>query len=278
MSKDLHKRQGTVARPQISVVIPTYNAQHTILRAIGSVIAQTLQPIEVIVIDDGSTDGTVSLVKSFCGGLKPGLLKLAELGSNHGVYHARNVGWDMASGQFLALLDSDDSWHRSKLEIQANYMVNHDDLALTAHRCVCLSEDDTPPVIPQHWNVASIAAWQLMVSYQFCTPSVMLRADLPYRFDPAKRYSGDRLLWIQLLLNGYKAARLELPLVYIYKHPWGEAGLSENLWQAEKAELDTFSQLQRMGLVSRPKEILLQGFALLKFLRRVWLSRRRDHA
>ncbi len=257
------------SNPLISVLIPTFNSEQCICRALASVFAQTLQPIEIIVVDDGSTDGTVPLVKSFCGGLKPGLLKLAELGSNHGVYHARNVGWDMASGQFLALLDSDDSWHRSKLEIQANYMVNHDELALTAHRCICLSEDDTPPVIPQHWNVASIAAWQLMVSYQFWTPSVMMRADLPYRFDPAKRYSGDRLLWIQLLLNGYKAARLELPLAYLYKAPYGERGLSSHLWETEKSELDNFSRLRQMGFLNRGQEFALKVWAFLKYVRRV---------
>lgn len=265
---------NNTVRPQITVLIPAYNAQRTILRALRSVIAQTLQPIEVIVIDDGSIDNTISVVKEFSHQLRPDFLKLVKLDSNHGAYHARNVGWDMASGQFLALLDSDDSWHPDKLEIQANYMVNHNELALTAHRCVCLSEDDTPPVIPQHWNVASIAAWQLMVSYQFWTPSVMLRADLPYRFDPAKRYSGDRLLWIQLLLNGYKAARLELPLAYLYKAPYGEMGLSSHLWEAEKAQLDTYTQLRKMGLLNRLQETPLKVFSLLKYVRRVWLSRR----
>lgn len=255
--------------PTVSVVIPTYNSEQTICRALSSVFAQTLQPIEIIVIDDGSVDNTISLVKEFSHQLRPDFLKLVKLDSNHGAYYARNVGWDMASGQFLALLDSDDSWHQSKLEIQANYMVNHDELVLTAHRCVCLSEDDTPPVIPQHWNVVSIAAWQLMVSYQFWTPSVMLRADLPYRFDPAKRYSGDRLLWIQLLLNGYKAARLELPLAYLYKAPYGERGLSSHLWETEKSELDNFSRLRQIGFLNRGQEFALKGWSFLKYMRRV---------
>ena len=276
ISEDLNKEQGVVAGPEISVVIPAYNAEHTILRALRSVLAQTLQPLEVIVIDDGSTDGTVSLVKRFCGGLKPGFLKLTELGSNCGVYHARNVGWNMASGQFLAFLDSDDSWHPRKLEIQANYMENHDEFALTAHRCVRLSEDDAPSIIPQHWNVTPIAGWQLMIfSSSVWTPSFMLRREIPYRFDASKRYCGDRLLLLQMVLDGYKVARFELPLAYMYKAPYGEMGLSSHLWESEKSELDNFRRLREMGFLNRGQEIALKGWSFLKYMRRVWVSRRR---
>lgn len=239
-------------------------------------LAQTLQPTEIIVVDDGSTDGTVSLIRRFCNDLKPGFLKLVELKSNRGAYYARNVGWDIACGEFLAFLDSDDSWHPRKLEIQANYMAGHTELSLTAHRCVHLSEGVEPPIIPQHWNVTPIAAWQLMVTYQFWTPSVILRADLPYRFDPAKRYSGDRLLWIQLLFNGYKVARLELPLAYIYKAPYGESGLSSHLWETEKSELDNFSRLRQMGFLNRGQEITLKGWSFLKYMRRLWIYWRRS--
>ena len=260
--------------PSVGVLIPTYNSEKTIARAISSVLAQTLRPIEVIVVDDGSTDDTVGVVKSLCSDLKPGFLKLIELGSNCGVYHARNVGWDAATGEFLALLDSDDSWHPRKLQIQAEYMVKHNELALTAHRGICLSENDQPPTLPQNWNVAVMTPWKLMVTYQFWTPSVMLRTDLPFRFDPQKRYSADRLLWIQLLFNGYKAVRLELPLAYLYKAPYGEAGLSSHLWETEKSELDNFTQLRQMGFLNRPQEMTLKAWALLKYVRRVWVSRR----
>lgn len=261
--------------PTVSVLIPTYNSEQTICRALSSVFAQTLQPIEVIVVDDSSSDGTVSLVKRFCSKLKPGFLKIVELGSNYGVYHARNVGWDMACGEFLAFLDADDSWHPQKLEIQARYMAKHNELTLTAHKCVCLSEYNAHPIVPQQWNIAIISAWQLMISYQFWTPSVMLRTEIPYRFDPQKRYSGDRMLWIELLFNGHKAARLELSLAYLYKAPYGESGLSSCLWETEKSELDNFTQLRKMGVLNRGQEIALKSWSLLKYVRRLYISWRR---
>lgn len=263
-------------KTSVSVIIPTYNSQSTIFRALSSVLSQTLQPIEIIVIDDGSVDNTISLVKEFSHQLRPDFLKLVKLDSNHGPAYARNVGWDMASGEFLAFLDADDAWHPRKLEIQFNYMVNHTELALTTHRYVRLSEDDDPPIIPQHWHVVPIAGWRLKVfSCGLWPPSVMIKREIPYRFNPSKHYLEDRLLWLQIVLNGHKVARLELPLAYMYKAPYGEAGLSSHLWEMEKGGLDTYTQLRKVGLISRLQEILLKGWSFLKYMRRVWVCRRR---
>lgn len=265
-------------KTSVSVIIPTYNSQSTICRALSSVLSQTLQPIEIIVIDDGSVDNTISVVKEFSHQLRPDFLKLVKLDSNHGQAYARNVGWDTASGEFLAFLDADDSWHRSKLEIQVGYMVKHKELAFTAHRYICLSEHRKPPILPESWDVKPILAWKLlMFTYSLLTPTLIVKRSIPYRFDPYKRYGEDRFLWLQIALNGYKAARLELPLAYLYKATFGEAGLSSHMWLMQKGELDTYTQLRKMGLLNRLEESLLKVLSFLKYLRRVWLSRRRSH-
>ena len=255
----------------VSVLIPTYNSEKTICRALSSVFAQTLQPIEIIVVDDGSIDGTVSLVRSFCAGQKHDFLKLVTLDHNYGPAYARNVAWDMASGEFLAFLDTDDSWHPDKLGILAPFMLTHSDLALTGHKCIRLSEHDPLPVLPKKWGVKPISGWQLMMFGRFLltTSVVMVKREIPYRFDPHKRYGEDRLVWLQMVLNGYKAARIDLPLAYMYKAPYGETGLSSNLWEMEKGELDIFSQLRQMGFLNRWQEIALKSWSFLKYLRRV---------
>lgn len=265
-------------KTSVSVIIPTYNSQSTIYRALSSVLSQTLQPIEIIVIDDGSVDNTISLVKEFSHQLRPDFLKLVKLNSNHGPAYARNVGWDMASGEFLAFLDADDSWHQLKLEIQTTYMLKHNELVLTGHRCLFLSEHDTPHILPETRNVKPISAWELlMFSCSLFTPSVMVKREIHYRFNPSKHYLEDRLLWLKIVLNGHKVARLELPLAYLYKAPYGEAGLSNHLWEMEKGELDIFSQLRQMGFLNRGQEIALKGWSLLKYMRRVWACRRRSN-
>ncbi len=110
----------------VSVIIPACNAAEYIGRAIESVLAQTLQPFEIIVVDDRSVDNTISVVKEFSHQLKDGFLKLVELDSNHGPAYARNVGLGIASGQLLAFLDSDNSWHHKKLEIVMKYFPEAD--------------------------------------------------------------------------------------------------------------------------------------------------------
>lgn len=99
----------------ISVVIPTYNRVHTIERAIQSVLSQTVPPREVIIIDDGSSDGTLLLITSKF----PAVTVLANDG-NYGVSFSRNRGIHSARSRWLAFLDSDDEWQPNKLLEQQN--------------------------------------------------------------------------------------------------------------------------------------------------------------
>jgi glycosyltransferase involved in cell wall biosynthesis len=101
--------------PLISVVIPSYNRQHCLAGAIGSVIAQTYRPIEIIVVDDGSTDGTIARFAEFTCAV-PFLFHALE--RNMGAAIARNIGVDLARGPFVAFLDSDDLWHPEKIARQ----------------------------------------------------------------------------------------------------------------------------------------------------------------
>ena len=99
---------------KISVVIPTYNRKKYIKRAIDSVIRQSYKPFEIIVIDDGSTDGTYELIKKSYSSSQISLEKQI----NNGVSSARNKGVKLANGDWIAFLDSDDEWFGNKLELQ----------------------------------------------------------------------------------------------------------------------------------------------------------------
>ncbi|SVB83840.1 uncharacterized protein METZ01_LOCUS236694, partial [marine metagenome] len=96
----------------ISVIIPTYNRRNTLPRAVESVLNQIYKPIEIIVVDDGSTDGA----KEMCSEMYPLVRYIYQ--ANSGVSSARNTGIKSASGDWIALLDSDDEWLPDKLEIQ----------------------------------------------------------------------------------------------------------------------------------------------------------------
>ncbi|MBI3860311.1 MAG: glycosyltransferase [Planctomycetia bacterium] len=98
-----------------SAVIPTFNRAYCIARTIDSALAQTYRDTEVVVVDDGSTDGTAEMIRDRFGN-EPRVRYLHQ--QNAGVSAARNAGMLAARGEFLALLDSDDSWHPWKLEAQ----------------------------------------------------------------------------------------------------------------------------------------------------------------
>ena len=100
----------------ISVVIPSYNRIEFLKRSIDSVINQTKKPFEIIVVDDGSTDGTETMIKSDYDFVK--FIKQ----KNKGVSAARNIGIKVSIGQWICFLDSDDEWKKDKLEKQINAM------------------------------------------------------------------------------------------------------------------------------------------------------------
>ncbi|HEX2527420.1 MAG TPA: glycosyltransferase family 2 protein [Geminicoccus sp.] len=105
--------------PAVSIVIPTFNSAAYVVDCLESVLAQSFSNFEAIVIDDGSDDETVSVVKAF----SDPRIKLIELPENIGPAGSRNAGIHRASGRFLAFLDSDDVWHPRKLEIQLAAML-----------------------------------------------------------------------------------------------------------------------------------------------------------
>jgi len=100
----------------ISVVIPSYNRREFLKRSIDSAINQTKKPLEIIVVDDGSTDGTETMIKSDYDFVK--FIKQ----KNKGVSAARNIGIKVSIGEWICFLDSDDEWKKDKLEKQINAM------------------------------------------------------------------------------------------------------------------------------------------------------------
>jgi len=100
-----------VSRPLVSVVIPVYNAEPFLREALDSVLAQDYEPFEVIVVDDGSTDGSGTIARSY-----PEVRYLRQ--ENQGPAVARNAGIAAAQGEFLAFFDADDVMLPNKLSVQ----------------------------------------------------------------------------------------------------------------------------------------------------------------
>lgn len=112
-------------RPLVSVIIPTFNRAKLCARAIRSALAQTYSPLEVIVVDDGSTDGTAEAI---AGEFGDSIVLVRQ--PNGGVSAARNAGLARARGQYLAFLDSDDLWERDKVTHQVDWLEQNPDFGM----------------------------------------------------------------------------------------------------------------------------------------------------
>ncbi|WP_185961316.1 glycosyltransferase [Telmatospirillum sp. J64-1] len=104
----------------VSVIMPTFNRAETIGRAVNSVLAQTYSNFELIIVDDGSTDDTVSTIANMTSTASGNRVQLIELTQNRGVSAARNAGLAASRGEVVAYLDSDNEWHEDFLLIMVN--------------------------------------------------------------------------------------------------------------------------------------------------------------
>ncbi len=129
------KRRRKPMSEAVSVVIPTYNREQYITKAIDSVLSQTYSDIEIIVIDDGSTDNTQSILKPYGESIRCYYQK------NAGIAGARNAGIRRSSGRYVAFCDSDDYWLPDKLEKQMDLFGAHPEYGMVASQCASVRLD-----------------------------------------------------------------------------------------------------------------------------------------
>jgi Glycosyltransferases involved in cell wall biogenesis len=112
-------------QPLISIIIPTYNRERLIIKSLNSALSQTYSNIEVIIIDDGSTDNTEQMVKDYINENNITSVRYYKF-ENGGVSNARNIGIRLSRGEYIAFLDSDDLWDRTKITKQVNALIKSD--------------------------------------------------------------------------------------------------------------------------------------------------------
>jgi glycosyltransferase involved in cell wall biosynthesis len=190
--------------PPVTVVIPAYNAARTVERALASVWRQNYPELEVIVIDDGSTDDTGLRLEN-CHNPN---LRLIRLDKNRGECGAMNVGIQEARTDYIAFLDADDEWLDDKLHKQLPVIDSHPGMSFISCGGEAVAPDgsvvgtfglDPPPCSPgDFWRA-------LLAKSQVAKPSVVARRAKILElggFDEALKISGDQDMWIRLALSG----------------------------------------------------------------------------
>lgn len=205
------------AQPFVSVVMPVYNREALVGRAIESVLCQTFADFEFLVIDDGSTDRTAQVVREF----SDARIRFFPLPVNCGATTARNVGIRLAAGEFLATMDSDDVSAPTRFEKQVAFLRANPPIDILSTRSAKIQagqrlETQHPP------DDASIKARLLMLDgSSMFHGSVMFRAAFLKRTGllyPHEKTDEDHALWIEAMVRGARFAGLQDCLYDYYRH------------------------------------------------------------
>lgn len=124
---------------KVTVIIPAFNAENVIHIAIDSILSQTWENIEVIVVDDCSTDNTLNVIKQYVE--KDNRVKVFSTSENSGPYVARNIGLQNATGEFVTINDADDWSHEKKIEIQATHLLKNPKVIANTTEHARITED-----------------------------------------------------------------------------------------------------------------------------------------
>ncbi|HEB04755.1 hypothetical protein LCGC14_0323950 [marine sediment metagenome] len=256
----------------VSVIIPCYRCGDTIERAVASVAKQTLKPFEVILVDDASGDGTLQALYRIKSCYNESWIKVVSCTKNRGAAAARNIGWQHATQNYVAFLDSDDSWHEQKIEIQYNWMLLHPDVSLSGHACKYFNEQAD---VYQDINIdisnpfSQVTKTSLSLSNRFPTPSVMLIRDVDHRFVDGQRNGEDYHLWLEMCFSGLKCHYTKQQLAYLHKASYGESGLSAQLWRMERGELAAYKNLYANCFIGPVRFSVLFAWSLFKYSVRI---------
>lgn len=183
--------------PVISVIMPAYNAEHTILAAINSVQQQTFSDFELIVINDGSSDKTLEIVKK----ITDDRLKVFSY-NNAGAAVARNRGLAHATGEFIAFLDADDLWTTDKLELQLTALQKHPEVGVAYSWTTFVDEKgDFLYLQPPVYFEGNVYSQLLVKSFLSCGSIPLIRRQAIESigiFDPDLKSAHDWDYWIRL--------------------------------------------------------------------------------
>ncbi len=233
-------------QPDISVIIPTYNRAHILPRALDSVLAQTQLPIEIIVVNDGSTDGTKSVLSNY-----PGLKIIDQ--QHSGVSAARNIGLEHTNGEWIAFLDSDDEWLPEKLEQQWAAICNDDKLICHTEEIWIRNGKRVNPM-KKHQKYGEYIYEKCLPLCVISPSSVMIHQSVFNDigvFDESLEVCEDYDLWLRIC-SKYSTLFISEPL--IVKYGGHEDQLSRKYWGMDRFRIQAMEKILSFGELSAEDE------------------------
>lgn len=228
--------------PLVSVVIPVYNAELFLTQAVDSVLGQTYGNIEIILVDDCSQDGSRQIMKAYAD--RDRRIHLLFNDKNRGVAQTRNIGIQAAAGEYIALLDSDDIWIKSKLEKQISLM--QEKRADVGYGSMDLIDEDGKKI--KTFFVPSTTNYQEMLTrcYFSCSTVVIRASLLKTHLFREDFYHEDYLLWLEMLALNVTAVGVSDVVAYYRQirgsRSHGKMKAAINRWRIyrDALEMDLF--------------------------------------
>ncbi|EGR0171512.1 glycosyltransferase family 2 protein [Vibrio alginolyticus] len=191
----------------VSIIMPSYNSDGTILESIQSVLSQTYKNWELIIVDDRSTDNTWQVIQTYAD--KYDNIRVYQNKENLGAGASRNFAIKKAKGRFIAFLDSDDLWTEDKLAEQIPFMLENNYPLTYTHYSRFTSEEDLSVVTAPEYTTYKKLMYSNVIG---CLTAVYDTQALGKRYMPLIRKRQDMGLWLDILKDTPKAYCLPKPL------------------------------------------------------------------
>jgi glycosyltransferase involved in cell wall biosynthesis len=205
-----------VLNPLISVILPVYNAEKFLEESINSILGQTYTNLEVIIINDGSTDGSQSIINSY----SDDRIVCIQQQQNKGLIASLNNAIHIAKGDFIVRMDADDIAFKNRIQLQVQYLIENPSIAIVAAHAIFFEEDINKPIA--NWELDLVTntpeeikkalIWENCIIHS----SVCMRKEIAKSllYDPAQKNYEDYDFWLRAIANHLNIAKINEPLLY----------------------------------------------------------------
>ncbi|MGH4118093.1 glycosyltransferase family 2 protein [Clostridium sp.] len=257
---------------EVSVVIPMYNSEDTIIECLNSVLHQSYKCKEIIIINDGSTDKSKSVVEEFIinNNLKNKMKLITK--KNAGVSSARNTGLKIVSGNYIALLDSDDVWLPNKLQKQIDVMINNQHIDFLG----CNRNNEITKIYGKEIKTLTKVTLNHLLFKMFPqTSTAFFKAELLESigyYDEEQTHAEDGNLWLRICVDkNFYMMPESLVITGGGKPSFGFSGLSANIKAMHRGCLKNFKEMYDLRNINYVQYILSTLYEDIKYIRRVLL-------
>lgn len=210
-----------VLKPLISILLPVYNAEKYLKESIESILYQTYKNLELIIINDGSTDDSKNIIKSY----NDERIVYIENKNNKGLIHSLNTGIDISKGEYIARMDSDDISFPERIENQLQFLIENPTISIVGTHAVFFTESIDKPI--KNWDldlkntqpseIRNTLKWENCIIH----PSICMRKSIAkdLLYDETQKNYEDYDLWLRASAMNIEIGKINQPLLYYRVQP-----------------------------------------------------------